>query len=108
MIRHDFGKYRPEVGREREIAPLVKLFLLEARPLAVYLAALYVAADHEQRAGVAVIRAAVSVLARHAAELGHRHDHDVVHSVAQVSDERGDRAREIVEALRQLAGRRSL
>ena len=60
-------------------------------------------ANHEQRAGVAVVRAAIAVLARHAAELGHRHDHDVVHAIAEVGDQRGDRAGEIVETLRELA-----
>src|SRR5688572_6695115 len=101
MIRYDLRKYRAEVCREGEIPPLVKLLLLQARPLAVHLATLHVAADHEQRAGVSMIGAAISIFTRHAPELGHRQNQHVVHSVAEVGDERGDRAREVVETLRQ-------
>ena len=55
-----------------------------------------------------VIGAAVAVLARRASELRHRQDHDVGHPVAEVGDERGDRPREIVEAIRELARRAAL
>src|SRR5207237_1455503 len=93
---------------EREIAALVELLLLETRPLPVYFAATNVPANHEQRAGVTVIGAAIAVLAGHASKLGHRENHDVVHPVAEVSDQRRDRAGEIVETLGELAGGRSL
>src|SRR5207237_3327474 len=52
--------------------------------------------------------AAITILARHAAELGHGENHDIVHLVTEVGDERGDRTREIVEPLRELTRRRSL
>ena len=54
-------------------------------------------ADYEQRAGVTVISTAVPVLASHAAELGHRENHDIVHAVAHIGHQCGNRAREIVE-----------
>src|SRR2546423_1661545 len=103
MMRHDFSKYRSEVSGEREIAALVELLGLEPRPLAVHLATSDVPTDHEQRTGVPVISTAIAVLARHATELGHCHDHDVVHAIAEVGDERRDRAGEIIQPLRELA-----
>ena len=97
MLRRHLGEHRPEIRRQREIAAFVELLRLEARPLAVDLLSLHVAADHEQRAGVTVIRAAVAVLPHRAAELRHRHDRHVGHAVAEIGDERGDRLREVVE-----------
>ena len=107
-VAHDLREHRAEVGREREIASFVQLLRREARPLSVHLVPLHVTADHEQRARVTVVRSAVAILLRHAPELRHRHDDDVVHPVAEVGDERGDRLREVVEAVRELPGRAAL
>src|SRR6185503_1931192 len=103
-MRDDFREHRSEVRGQSEIAPLVQLLLLETRPLAVHSAATNVAADHEQRTSVTMVRSAVAVLARHPAKFRHRHDDDVVHAIAEVSDKSGNRSREIIEPLRQLAG----
>ena len=107
-MRHDLGEDRAEVGGEGEIAAFVKLFLLQARPFAVDAAAFDVAADDEKRAGMSVVGATIPVLAGHAAELGHRHYHDVVHPIAEIGDEGGDGAGEIVETLGELASRGAL
>src|SRR6266571_9205936 len=82
VIRHDFGEYGAEIGSEREVASLEELLLLETRPAPVHLAALDVTADHEQRARVTMIGAAIPVLAGHPPELGHGENHDIVHLVA--------------------------
>src|SRR5205823_2011930 len=92
VARRDFSEHRPEIRRQSKIASLIQLLLLEARPPSVDLAALHITANNEQRAGVTVIRSAVAVLARHAAELRHRHDDDIVHAIAEVGDESSDRA----------------
>src|SRR6266699_70588 len=105
MVGDDLGENRAKISRESEIAALVELLLLESGPAPVHLAALDMTTDHKQRAGVTVIGTAVSILSRHAAELGHRENHDIVHPVAEVGDEGGDRFREIVEPLSQLACR---
>jgi hypothetical protein len=49
----------------------------------VHLAAAHAATDHEHRAGMPMVGATVPVLPHHAAELGHRQDHDVVHAIAE-------------------------
>src|SRR3954465_4647065 len=105
MVGDDLRKDGAEVGGESEIAALIQLLLLETGPTAMDAASFDTTADNEQRAGVAVVGAAVAVLAGHAAELGHRHDHDVVHAITEVGDKRGDRSGEIVETLRELARR---
>src|SRR5258706_2739486 len=103
VIGHDLREHRAKVGRESEIATLVELLLLEPGPTPVHLAAFDLPADHEQGAGMTVISAAIAVLAGHAAELGHRENHDVVHPVTEVGDQRGNGTREIIETLRELA-----
>ena len=57
---------------------------------------------------MAVIGAAAAVLAHRPAELRHRQHDGVGHAIAQIGDQRGDRAREVVEARRQLPLRRAL
>src|SRR4051812_28250610 len=73
VLRRNFGEDAAEIGRQRKVATLVQLLRLETRPPSVDLLAFHVAANHEERARVTVVRAAISVLPRRAAELGHRH-----------------------------------
>ena len=54
---------------------------------------------------MAVIGAAVAVLRHRAAELRHRQDDRVGHAIAEILRERGDAAREVVEAIGDLPGR---
>ena len=69
-------------------------------------AAANVAADHHHRVAVSVVRSAVAVFRRGASELGHRDDHGIGHTVAEVGSQRGKSARELVETRRDLAGHR--
>ena len=55
-----------------------------------------------------MVGAAVAVLVHRAPELRHRQDDGVLHAVAEVGDQRGDRAREIVEAVGELTLRGAL
>src|SRR5437016_12362890 len=52
---------------------------------------------------MAVIGAAVSVLARRAAEFRHSHQYHVIHTIAQVPPERGNALPELRQTLRKLA-----
>ena len=102
-------EHRAEVRRQREVAPLVQLLGLEARPLAVHLAALHAAADHEQRAGVAVVRAR---RCRSAAPCGRTRDivritTSSMRSPRSVTSAAID-AREVVEPVRELPRRAAL
>ena len=107
MAAHDLREDAAEVRRDRQVAPVVALLAREARPAAVDLASADVlAADDHHRVPVAVIGAAVAVFRHCAAELAHRHDHHVVHRVAQVAGERRNPAAEVVEPRRQLSDRR--
>ena len=88
--------------------PCQSCVALEAGPLAVDLAALDRPAEDEHRVAVAVVGAAVAVLLHRPAELRHRDEHDVGHAIAEILRERGEAAREIIEAIGDLAGRRRL
>jgi len=57
---------------------------------------------------VTVIGAAVAVFVHRPAELRHRQDDGVGHAIAEVRDQRRDRAREVVEAGGELPLRRTL
>src|SRR5262245_37014546 len=108
MLTGNFSEYRAEVRGEREIAPLVELLRLETGPLAVHLLAVHAAADHEQRARVSVVRAAIAVLPHRAPEFRHRHDDDVRHAITEIGDERRDRLREVGQTRRELTRRAAL
>ena len=68
------------------------------------------AAHHEHHVAVAVVGALAAVLARHAAELRHRHDGDAIHAFGgvHVDMERGERAGELLHQLRHAAVERAL
>ena len=51
---------------------------------------------HEHDIGVAMIGPAIAVLFGRAPELGHRHHHDVLHTVSEVLAERGNRIGELI------------
>ena len=104
----DLAEDVAEVGRHREIAAFVALLDRQAGPAAVDLAAADAAADRHHRVAVSVIGAAVAVLPHRPSELRHRQHDGVGHAVAEVGDERGDAAREVVEARGELALRRAL
>src|SRR5438128_2067433 len=104
MLRRNFAEYGTEVRREREIPALVQLLRLETRPLAVDLVTLHVSANHEQRARMTMVGAAVAVLPYRAAELRHRHDGDVAHAIAKVCHEGCDGLGKVIEAPCELAG----
>src|ERR1044071_7553977 len=55
VTREALGENVSEVRRNREVAALVELFALETGPLAVDLAALDVAAEHEHRVAMSVV-----------------------------------------------------
>src|SRR3984893_19360964 len=92
-----------EVCRHRQIAPLVYLQLIEARPAAIDVAALHRAAYHKHYVGVAVVGAAVAIFSRGAAEFGHGYYDCVFSEIAQVGPEGGDRLREISQDVGDLA-----
>ena len=99
MPHDQLGEHIAEVGRDRQIAAVVALLGRQAGPASVDVAALHRAAQHEHRVAVPVVGAAAAVLRHGAAKLRHGHDHGVGHAVAEVERERGQPAREVVEAI---------
>ena len=91
-----------EVGRHREVAVLVEVRRVEARPPAVDLSAADAAAEQQHDVGVAMVGAAIAVLLHGAAELGHRHDRHVRHPRTEVARERRDREAEVAQPVGEL------
>jgi hypothetical protein len=95
----DFVEPRAEVGSDRQVAAVVPLLAREAGPQAVDLAAADRATEHHHGVAVPMIGAARAVLVHRPPELRHRHDHDVLHAIAEIAGERGHPAGEVVEAI---------
>src|SRR5262245_59704789 len=109
MPADDLVEDAAEVGGHSQIPAVVALLAGEAGPAAVDPAAADVlAADDEHRVAVPVVGSAVAVLGHRAPELAHRHDDDVAHAIAEIADEGGDAAAEVVEASAELPRGRSL
>ena len=91
MAAEQFGQNAAEVGGDGEVAAFEQLLLFKTGPLAIDLAALHGAAEHHHHTAVAVVGTGVAVFGGGAAELGHSHQHDVLHPVAHVLGEGRDR-----------------
>src|SRR5688572_30606622 len=103
VLRHDLAEEVPEVGGDREVAPLVELLALQAGPFPQDTSAVHSAPDHQYAVTVAVVGAAGAVLGHGAAELRHRDQHDIFHTRAEVVDEGAQAARELAQLDRQRA-----
>ena len=77
--------------------------IFESGPIAIDTAALNVAAEDKHAIRVAVVRAAIPVFLRGAAELAHRDHDNIRHAIAHVLMERGQRLPEFPEQIGQLA-----
>src|SRR5882672_12204012 len=104
----DLAEDVAEVGRDGEVAAVVPPVDGKPGPLAVNVSAANAAANDHHRVAMSVVRAAVAVLAHRAAEFRHRQHDRVFHEIAQVGDERSDRAREVVEPAGELSLRGAL
>src|SRR4029077_9254788 len=103
MLLNDLAEDAAKVGGDGEVAPLIKLAVVQTRPFRIDLATLDVATHHEHAVGVAVVGATVAVLVRGAAELRHAEEDDVRHLVAHVLMERGEALAEVAQQIRKLA-----
>ncbi len=104
MAGDQFAQHIAKIGGQVEIAALVELRIVgEAGPIAVDLAALHIAAHHKHHVRVAVIGSPIAVLAHGAAELGHRHNGDIFHAIAQVLIKRRECLPEIQQVVVELA-----
>ena len=92
------GKNVAEIGRHVEVAAFVKFVVFQALKIAVNLAAFDRIAEDEHRVRVAVVGAACAVLAGRAAKFRHRHQNDVVHTLAEIGAKCGDRVPQNREA----------
>src|SRR5579864_4385079 len=72
---HCFAKDSAEVSCNLQVAALIEVAVIQARPLAVNSAALDLTAEHEHHVGVSVVSAASAVLAGGASKLRHRDQH---------------------------------
>src|SRR5204863_2941987 len=98
MTRNDFTEHVAEVGGDGEIAALVALVDREPGPASIHAAAVHRTADEHHRVPVPVIGPAIAVLLHRPSKLRHRHDDDVFHAIAEIGDEGGEGACEVVEA----------
>ncbi len=98
MANDHFAEDVAKVSRHGKITPLEALIRRQARPFAIHAAALHRAADGQHRVAVAMVRAAIAVFGNSAPEFGHCQDHGIGHAVAEIGDERGDAAGEVVQA----------
>jgi len=97
-----FAEHIAKVGRYGEIALLEKLFGLQAWPAAVNIASFYRTAQHEHDIAVAMIGAGIAILFHRAAELRHRDEYDILHSITHVANESGERRPELSQHIIQL------
>src|SRR4051794_19415370 len=108
VTRGNLGEDIAEVCRQSQVAAFVQLLGRKAGPFAIHLAALDRAAERESDAGVAVIGAARAVLPNGAPKLGHRQNHHIAHTVAEVLIKRRDALTKILQAVGELAARIAL
>src|SRR5207245_8207419 len=108
MAHGHLAEHVAEVGRDGEVPSFVPPLGSKAWPTPVDAAAADAAADDEHRVTMAVVGPAIAVLMHRPAELRHRHNHGVLHTVAEIRDERGEATREIVEPSRELSLRGTL
>src|SRR5438094_8457483 len=80
-----------EIGGQCQVAAFVELFLFQAGPSAVNLAAFDAAPDYEHAVGMAVVGTAVTVFARRAAELRHGDYNHIRHAIAHIPPESVER-----------------
>src|SRR5690349_7543455 len=102
MANDDLVEDVAEVGRDREVATLVALLGGQTGPASIDFAATHVASDGHHRVAMPMVRAAIAVLSHRASEFRHREDHRVGHPAAEIRDERGDAASEVVEPVGEL------
>src|SRR4051794_27649582 len=88
---HELAENIAKIRCNGKIARLIELLDGDSRPVAVNLAATDAASEREHHVRVTMVSAAVSVLFRCSAELGHGDDHDVLYSVAEVIMKRRQR-----------------
>src|SRR5881409_422063 len=108
MLDQDLGEHGAKVSGQREVSALVQLFGREAGPLAVDFAPSDRTSGEENATRMPVISAARAVLPDRAPELGHRDDHDVMHTVSQVAVQRCETITKILQTIRKLAARAAL
>src|SRR5262245_14592393 len=97
MLAHELPEHTAEVRCHREVPAFEELFGLEPWPLAEHPAATNRPPKHEHHVAVPVVGSVVAVFGGRAPELRHRHQHDVLHPVAHVFGERGERVAELRE-----------
>src|SRR5580700_1544820 len=82
MPHRHFGKHIAKIRGQRQVAAFVKPILTEAGPTPIDLSAPYGTAEREHDGGVTMIRAAIAVLPRRAAKLGHAEHQHLGHAIA--------------------------
>src|SRR5438309_2389565 len=103
VLGQDFSDNRAKVRRERKVAPLVELMIVQARPPAVNGAAFHVLAHYKHAIRMAVIGSAIAIFLGGSAELAHRHEHDIFHAVAHVLMKRRETLAKVLQQIGKLA-----
>src|SRR5438094_3957357 len=102
VVADQFTQHIAEVRSDGQVSPFEKLFGFQTWPAPVDFTATHWTAEHHHHVAVAVVGAAIAVFLHRSAELGHRHENDVFHSIAHVMDECGQRSAELLEQTGQL------
>src|SRR5579872_4527358 len=103
MIPQQSLEHRAQVGGGLEVAAFVELFGLEAGPVRDHAAALERAAGEQRDGARAVVGAERAIDARSAPELGDDGDHGLSPRLAHAGLDRGNRAIEGAEQIKELA-----
>src|SRR2546428_427911 len=103
MAYHDLAEHVTEIGRHGQVPSFVAALGREAGPASINAPAAHAAADNQHGVSMTVIGSAISILVHRAPELRHCQHDRILHAVAEIGNEGGDAAREIVEAGRELA-----
>src|SRR5256885_13527549 len=103
VFGQNFSDDGAEVRGEREVAAFVQLMVVQARPSAVNLAALHIAAHHKHAIRVAVIGSAIAIFLGGAAELTHGHEDNIFHAVAHILMKRREALSEVLQQIGKLA-----
>jgi len=90
MLGNNFAEDAAVVGGDGEVASLVELPVIHARPLGIDFPAFDVAAHYKHAVGVTVIGSAIPVLMGRSSEFRHADEYDVAHAIAHVLIERGN------------------
>src|SRR5678815_2606097 len=89
MAANKFAQHSAEVCGDFKIPPLEQLFGFQSGPRTVDFSTSHRTAQNKHGVAMAVVCSVIPVFRCGTAEFGHRHDHDVFHTIAHVARKGG-------------------